>query len=282
MENEDQVERSRDQNNDDVKSGRVDEEFARKNRENARAPSERHLEEKPQIKGSYFSIDQILNGNNRRLGESTGEDSTLLLDKHPARIQYHGAEVSPGSRLLFARDPRQTYASFPPFPSTLGLRPLLPGGYPAPSLASGIRPGELSNWLQHTLYQRHMFLEGFSVTSSSFTAQRSSAARRQRRVNIDRKPRQAYSSTQLERLELEFKADRYLSVNKRMELSKALSLTETQIKTWFQNRRTKWKKQVTAQMKRDGFFSASVWNSLTSLPSSCQHLAPHPFIYPFE
>ncbi|ESO96401.1 hypothetical protein LOTGIDRAFT_115738, partial [Lottia gigantea] len=61
--------------------------------------------------------------------------------------------------------------------------------------------------------------------------------RRQRRVNIDRKPRQAYSSKQLENLEAEFKADRYLSVSKRIELSKSLELSETQIKTWFQNRR---------------------------------------------
>lgn len=46
-----------------------------------------------------------------------------------------------------------------------------------------------------------------------------------------------------------FQVDKYLSVNKRMELSKNLSLTEVQIKTWFQNRRTKWKKQMTARFK---------------------------------
>ncbi|XP_064598485.1 homeobox protein vab-15-like [Liolophura sinensis] len=73
--------------------------------------------------------------------------------------------------------------------------------------------------------------------------------RRQRRANVDRKPRQAYSTKQLEKLESEFKNDKYLSVSKRVELSTALNLTETQIKTWFQNRRTKWKKQMTAKMK---------------------------------
>ncbi|KAH7945625.1 hypothetical protein HPB49_013418 [Dermacentor silvarum] len=66
---------------------------------------------------------------------------------------------------------------------------------------------------------------------------------------VERKPRQAYSAKQLERLEAEFKVDKYLSVSKRMELSATLNLTEVQIKTWFQNRRTKWKKQMTARMK---------------------------------
>ncbi|KAI4458980.1 homeobox hb9 like a-related [Holotrichia oblita] len=81
--------------------------------------------------------------------------------------------------------------------------------------------------------------------------------RRSRKPGLDRKPRQAYSAKQLERLESEFKIDKYLSVSKRMELSKALNLTEVQIKTWFQNRRTKWKKQLTTRLKmaqRQGLF----------------------------
>uniref|UniRef100_A0A1I7WMU5 Homeobox domain-containing protein n=1 Tax=Heterorhabditis bacteriophora TaxID=37862 RepID=A0A1I7WMU5_HETBA len=78
--------------------------------------------------------------------------------------------------------------------------------------------------------------------------------KRARKAMGDRKPRQAYTARQLERLENEFQSDKYLSVNKRVQLSQSLNLTETQIKTWFQNRRTKWKKQLTCsirQMYRD-------------------------------
>ena len=40
-----------------------------------------------------------------------------------------------------------------------------------------------------------------------------------------------------------FQIQKYLSVPERMELAGMLSLSETQVKTWFQNRRMKWKKQ---------------------------------------
>ncbi|KAK9880970.1 hypothetical protein WA026_014321 [Henosepilachna vigintioctopunctata] len=104
--------------------------------------------------------------------------------------------------------------------------------------------------------------------------------RRSRKPVLDRKPRQAYSAKQLERLESEFKVDKYLSVSKRMELSKALSLTEVQIKTWFQNRRTKWKKQLTTRLKmaqRQGLFPSHyfllAWTTIFHILQSLLH--PH-------
>uniref|UniRef100_A0A6I8PEX5 Homeobox domain-containing protein n=1 Tax=Ornithorhynchus anatinus TaxID=9258 RepID=A0A6I8PEX5_ORNAN len=58
-----------------------------------------------------------------------------------------------------------------------------------------------------------------------------------------RRARTAFTYEQLVVLESKFSASRYLSVCERLSLALALSLTETQVKIWFQNRRTKWKKQ---------------------------------------
>ncbi|KAK8387548.1 hypothetical protein O3P69_018232 [Scylla paramamosain] len=58
-----------------------------------------------------------------------------------------------------------------------------------------------------------------------------------------RRARTAFTYEQLVSLENKFKHTRYLSVCERLNLALALNLTETQVKIWFQNRRTKWKKQ---------------------------------------
>ena len=58
-----------------------------------------------------------------------------------------------------------------------------------------------------------------------------------------RRVRTAFTYEQLVALENKFRSTRYLSVCERLNLALALNLTETQVKIWFQNRRTKWKKQ---------------------------------------
>ncbi len=52
-----------------------------------------------------------------------------------------------------------------------------------------------------------------------------------------RKARTAFTDHQLNTLEATFERQKYLSVQDRMELAAKLNLTDTQVKTWYQNRR---------------------------------------------
>lgn len=60
----------------------------------------------------------------------------------------------------------------------------------------------------------------------------------------NRRRRTAFTSGQLKSLEQKFRCKKYLTVSERICLANDLGLTDTQVKTWFQNRRTKWKKQM--------------------------------------
>ena len=59
-----------------------------------------------------------------------------------------------------------------------------------------------------------------------------------------RRNRTIFNSAQLKTLEETFHRQKYLSVRVRGELARSLGLSEDQVKTWFQNRRTKFKKNV--------------------------------------
>ncbi|XP_064603693.1 NK1 transcription factor-related protein 1-like [Liolophura sinensis] len=58
-----------------------------------------------------------------------------------------------------------------------------------------------------------------------------------------KKARTTFTGRQIFELEKQFEQKKYLSSTERAEMAALLNVTETQVKIWFQNRRTKWKKQ---------------------------------------
>ena len=56
-----------------------------------------------------------------------------------------------------------------------------------------------------------------------------------------KKPRTSFSRLQIIELEKRFHRQKYLASAERSALAKGLKMTDAQVKTWFQNRRTKWR-----------------------------------------
>ena len=59
-----------------------------------------------------------------------------------------------------------------------------------------------------------------------------------------RRNRTVFSEFHLSSLERNFERQKYLSTRDRAQLATRLGLSQIQVKTWYQNRRMKWKKQV--------------------------------------
>ncbi|KAM9325063.1 homeobox protein vent1-like [Gastrophryne carolinensis] len=83
--------------------------------------------------------------------------------------------------------------------------------------------------------------------------------------DMQRRMRTAFTSQQICKLEETFKKQRYLGASERKKLANSLQLSEIQVKTWFQNRRMKLKRQMQDHQHR-----------MTAASSVCY---PHPMPY---
>ncbi|XP_047426407.1 homeobox protein pnx [Mugil cephalus] len=101
------------------------------------------------------------------------------------------------------------------------------------------------------------------------------------KLRKSRRIRTAFTLEQLRVMELSFQRCHYLSVLERHNIASALRLSETQVKIWFQNRRTKWKKErlqgkeaEEEEQQHHGFTSTFSAHPLTYRPLCFQQRAP--------
>uniref|UniRef100_A0A8C5UC76 T cell leukemia homeobox 3 n=1 Tax=Malurus cyaneus samueli TaxID=2593467 RepID=A0A8C5UC76_9PASS len=211
-----------------------------------------------------FGIDQILNSPSR----------TVLL-RRP-----HGAPTARPS--WAARRPRGApYPALPaPFPAiaapfedsgsysvNLSLAPAgvirvpahrpIPGAVPPPiSSAIPAMPavpslGSLNfPWMESS---RRFVKDRFTAAAAltPFTVTRRIGHPYQNRTPPKRKkPRTSFSRVQICELEKRFHRQKYLASAERAALAKSLKMTDAQVKTWFQNRRTKWRESPEAERQQ--------------------------------
>ncbi|KAJ8385324.1 hypothetical protein AAFF_G00190400 [Aldrovandia affinis] len=116
---------------------------------------------------------------------------------------------------------------FPMSPLSCSLE--APLGSALLSGASGLQVGSASHHLPLDLHLRSKLDPGGDGGSKSKKGRRS---------------RTVFTELQLMGLEKRFEKQKYLSTPDRIDLAESLGLSQLQVKTWYQNRRMKWKKIV--------------------------------------
>ncbi|XP_049432819.1 homeobox protein BarH-like 2 [Epinephelus fuscoguttatus] len=115
--------------------------------------------------------------------------------------------------------------------------PNLPLHLPQPSSPGGVP--------SHLLSPQHP--RGSEPSPSQTPLSISSESETERSTPRLKKPRRSrtiFTELQLMGLEKKFQKQKYLSTPDRLDLAQSLGLTQLQVKTWYQNRRMKWKKLV--------------------------------------
>ncbi|XP_026136031.1 T-cell leukemia homeobox protein 3-like isoform X1 [Carassius auratus] len=138
-------------------------------------------------------------------------------------------------------------------------RPMPPAPHPPTSAhPPGIAPGIPSMgspasftfpWMESS---RRFAKDRLTAALSPFSVTRRIGHPYQNRTPPKRKkPRTSFSRVQICELEKRFHRQKYLASAERATLAKALKMTDAQVKTWFQNRRTKWRRQTAEEREAE-------------------------------
>ncbi|XP_070398315.1 T-cell leukemia homeobox protein 1 isoform X1 [Nothobranchius furzeri] len=126
----------------------------------------------------------------------------------------------------------------------------VPAHRPLNGGSSSVAPSALTfPWMESN---RRYTKDRFTVSLSPLTVTRRVGHPYQNRTPPKKKkPRTSFSRLQICELEKRFHRQKYLASAERAALAKALKMTDAQVKTWFQNRRTKWRRQTAEEREAE-------------------------------
>ncbi|CAL8267265.1 unnamed protein product [Merluccius merluccius] len=235
-------------------------------------PSGRRGHPKQESTSIRFGIDQILSGGGGGCGGGGVSEPDVVLRRGAALDlgpfpggggSFHLASPAPFASLAGTFRGGASLSSLPygeprpyrrlhltPTPGEViripAHRPLVPPPPPPPpaSSISGLIP-----WMNGG---QQFAKDRFAANLTSFTVVRRIGHPYQNRTPPKRKkPRTSFSRQQISELEKRFYRQKYLASAERSCLAKTLKMTDAQVKTWFQNRRTKWRRQTAEEREAE-------------------------------
>ncbi|KAF3842372.1 hypothetical protein F7725_024323 [Dissostichus mawsoni] len=162
------------------------------------------------------------------------------------------------------RWPRRTLCPLTRFPPHTVRTLFLPASKGTPQLSTPGYYTDIDTWVTDFKVSNETSPESFLLHNA--------LARKPKRI------RTAFSPSQLLRLEHAFEKNHYVVGAERKQLAHTLSLTETQVKVWFQNRRTKFKRQKLeeegseSQQKKKGSHHINRWRMATKQGNSPEEI----------
>ncbi|XP_055349872.1 T-cell leukemia homeobox protein 3-like [Paramacrobiotus metropolitanus] len=210
-----------------------------------------------------FSIDAIL-GHHHELNEEKPHRNTYPFAPFGGYESYGGVLKVPAQR----PDPTGPYQHPQLHPALYAINGhAAPGHHPAGQHHAGNLPAHISPyaWMDPT---RRLLTRRIGHPYQN----RSPPKRK--------KPRTSFTRMQICELEKRFHRQKYLASAERAQLAKSLKMTDAQVKTWFQNRRTKHRRQTAEEREADRqastrlFLSEMAERSASAGPGPYESLDP--------
>ncbi|KAK5975531.1 C15 [Trichostrongylus colubriformis] len=96
--------------------------------------------------------------------------------------------------------------------------------------------------MESSAFSIHNLLREYSQKSDRIHQDEGSDGSDMGKLEKEKKMRTSFTKNQIATLEQRFATQKYLNSVERSSLAEQLKMSDAQVKTWFQNRRTKWRR----------------------------------------